>query len=136
MSLVSFYCKRCKLDCDLEAGKHGNSFAEWFQAHCPTCQTKLIRYINDKTDPYFYQSIKLRRQRDEFSKDLIQYGEYGFETFYKKQWEEFEKQKENWEKAQIQKRKERDAFYEKHKLNKSFAKKVLEIEEKLEHGGR
>lgn len=135
--LISFYCQSCKSDQDLPASRHETSLAKWFQAYCPTCQKKLIRYIDDKSDPYFYESRKLKEQRARYAKDVIQYGEAGFQTFYREAWEGFEAQKEAWEKAQYEKKKERDEFYKNNRLNnKELAKKVLDIEEKLEYGGR
>src|SRR3990167_8167293 len=136
MRMISFFGKNCKLDQDLIAERHSNPWSEWFMAHCRTCKSKLIRYISDNNDPYFRESLKLRRQRNEYKKDLIQYGQANFKTFYKEQWEKFEAQKEDWEKAQIQKKKEKDEFYNNNKLNKGLAKKVLEIEERLEYGRR
>ena len=113
---VSFYCKSCKLDQDNEAEKKSNRYVEWFQSNCVRCKTKLIRQITDKqTDPYFRDSIKLKKQRMEMSKDLIQYGEVGFKTLYRKQWEEFEKQRENFEKSQLGQERRKLELYRKYR---------------------
>ena len=119
--MISFFCKKCQLD--QENFPHQiNEHA--YASKCGKCGGRMLRYIKDKhLDPYFRESIKLQKQRQEFSKDIIQYGDPRFEKFYKDQWDKFEQQKEAFEKekqrkkesfekqrASFSQRYERDAF--------------------------
>src|SRR3990167_6553162 len=100
--MISFFCKKCQLDQDQNPSRI-NEHA--YAARCVKCRTQLLRYVNDKhLDPYFGESIKLKKQRQEFSKDIIQYGDPRFEKFYKDQWDKFEQQKEAFEKEKQRKK--------------------------------
>ena len=97
--IISFYCKSCDLDQDLSAhtGCHTftGEFVAWYEAECKRCGKNLRRHITEKqSDPYFRQSKKLRMQREQMKKDLLQYGEDGFKTLYKKSWDTFQHNEE------------------------------------------
>lgn len=131
--MISFYCRKCKLDQNLREEKKDNSFAAWFEARCKECGSRLFRYISEPSkDPYFVESRKLREERHRYHNDLVQPGEAGFKTLYPQEWAKLEKARESWFLEQEKKKRERDAFYNEHKLyNKGLAKKVIEIEEKI-----
>lgn len=137
---VSFYCNRCRLDADLPSFKERNQFGEWFASKCPSCERKLIRYVTEKaSDPYFHTSLKLKKERTEYSKDLLQPGQEGFQTLYKKEWDAIENASEEWERKQREKKEERERFLKEHSYNirqKNFAKQVIEHELNIENGAR
>jgi len=134
--MISFYCKPCGLDQNLKPYKRVNSFGEWFVGRCKKCNKELIRYTTDfKNDPYFYESKKVKIEARKNAVDLIQYGEPGFKTHYRKSWEEFEKQKEVWEKEQERKENEKKAWYQsvRHDINdRQMIKRAIQAEEKLD----
>lgn len=137
MTIVSFYCKDCQLDQDVLAHKVSNSLCEFFQARCRKCNQKVIRHITEKhLDPYFRLSKKIREQRQRLHKDLIQPGEAGFQTYYKKEYDKIERARAEYERKAIENEKRRNEFYKQHSQNiveKNMAKKVLDKEELLEN---
>lgn len=140
MTTVSFFCKACGVDQDLNARLITNSYAQTFQANCQDCGKKLIRYITDKNkDPYFYESVKLKKQRHEMKRDLIQPGQEGFQMLYKKEYDKIQEAAEKHEKKMRDKRRARDAFLKANSANivdKNMARKIIELEDKIEYGGR
>jgi|SRR3990167_7050953 len=127
--IVSFWCKRCKLDQDLPAEKrYYYGGGEKFVSKCK-CGEELMRLITEKhLDPYFRESEKLRRQRAMMEKELIQPSDPRFRTLYKDEYDRIEKAKENYE-NEIKKRKERITRYKKelvHDYDKEAVGKVLE----------
>jgi len=131
--MISFWCKICSLDLDLEAEKVSVMGDEYFRAKCKRGH-KLVRYITTKSDdPYYHLSKKMRIQRQQFSKDLIQPGQEGFQLIYKKEWDKLEKAREELERKEIAKKKSRDEFYKKYAAsgtgNRENVKRVLELEE-------
>ena len=136
MTIVSFYCKECKLDQDNQSWKENNSYGEWFASKCKKCGKKLIRYITEKNkDPYHYQSRNAIINRQKFAKDLLQPNDYGFKTYYKQEYEKIQKAKEDFEKKEQTEKKNQDLFY-KNSLDKGLAKKILQNEEKIKYGKR
>lgn len=135
---VSFFCGDCGLDEDLEPVKDRlRTGEEYFFAKCMRCRRKLVRYITEKNDPYFRQSLKLKVQRKTMAKDLIQYGQDGFSTLYKREWDKIEAAREEYEQKQKVKEQERVDFFNKYRHNvneRELAKKVIEGEEKI-YGG-
>ena len=98
---------------------------------------KLIRHITDKlSDPYFKRSFKLKVQRQELRKDLLQPGQEGYQTYYKVEYDKIEQAREAYELKQKAKEKSKIDFYNKysHTENKNLAKKVLAIEDKMDAG--
>lgn len=92
---ANFYCKFCHRDFSLPAAKGENRYGKWLYASCPSCDDKLIRYLTDaKFDPYYKLSPKIKKEREEYRKDLIQFDDPEFKLFYKKQWEKMEALKE------------------------------------------
>ena len=144
--MISFFCKKCKLDQDLVCSKDNNNgydldthgeyknskgFVEWYVGYCKKCKQELIRFItNQAKDPYFRESLKLQKQRREMANDLIQYGDPRFEYLYKDQWNAFEQQKKDYEDS---KRKKKEQF-EGDRMNyvqRSDRKLFEKLEEKL-----
>ena len=139
--MISFWCKKCELDLDLEAEKQNNSYAEWFMARCPKCGVKLLRYITEKhKDPYYHESKRVKIQSRQYAKDLIQPGQDGFKLYYKKEWDKMEQAKEDYEKKRIAKKKDRDEFYKKYAASgmgmREAIKRVVTAEEAMDHGGK
>lgn len=137
--VISFWCEPCGKDLDLPAMKDKLSTGEkyWF-SRCPFCNLKVVRYITEaKFDPYFRKSKKLALQRKMLRKDLIQPGEDGFQTIYKKEWDKLEAAREAYEKKILLAEKEKREFLKKNSYNvhvKEAAKRVIAAEERLEHG--
>jgi hypothetical protein len=140
MMTISFYCKKCGLDQDLLAIKSGNRYGDWFEAKCRKCSSKLKRYITGKEhDPYYFESKRVKIDRLKFSRDLIQPGQSGFQTFYRNEWLKMEETNEKLEMAKIKKIKDRNDFYKRLSYdgsNRQVAKKIIEAKEKLEYGGK
>ena len=132
---VSFYCKRCCLDQDLDAAKKSTFRGdEYFFAYCRQCKKELHRYITERrTDPYYQESLKMRKERVMLSKDLIQPGQTGFQTYYRKQWLDIERKKEEYEKKMEAYKKKREGFHQEMKdyspKQKKAAQLVLKQEE-------
>lgn len=121
---------------DLPADKVEVMGDEYFRARCKK-DHKLVRYITNKSiDPYYRDSKKMRMQREQFRRDLIQPGEDGFQLIYKKEWEKLEKAREDYEKKQKENKLWRDSFYRKYAASgtgdKEKVKRVLELEEQLD----
>ena len=139
MSKVGFYCEKCELDSELEAGKGSNSLASWFEAPCPKCHLRLIRYRdNPKNDPYYRKSRKLRVEARRMAVDLIQPGQPGFQTYYKKAHEEIKKAKEEAEQKEEAKIKAREKFFKENRYSwevQEQVKKELKWEEALAKKG-
>ena|SRR3990167_4405641 len=82
-----FWCDDCQEDFSSWAYKtshrlYGDRVAVW-RTQCPICEEECIRLITHKDeDPYYYKSSKIRRQRNEYSTDLLQAEEYGFKSYY------------------------------------------------------
>jgi len=135
--MMPFFCEKCG-DFDLEPKKYSNRWVSWYQSKCPKCGMKLIRHENPKGDPYYAKSKRVIIMRDKFRKDLLQFGDAGFEMYYKKQHDEFVKQRQAYEEKQIAKKKEFDAFYSKAKYetqgNTQVMRKLVAIEEKMNNG--
>ena len=128
--MISFWCKKCKKDVDAPAYKKTVLGSDYFQGKC-VFGSRVIRFItNPSEDPYYFQSKRVRIQRERYAKDLIQPGEDGFQTFYRKEWEKLEKAKEEYEKKQLMKKQERDKFYNRFKGSgyQDIVKKVVERE--------
>jgi len=135
MSVVSFFCVKCDLDQDRDAELVRTSVAKFFRARCSRCDAKLIRKADDPAhDPYFWESKKLRAQRDKLRIDLIQPGASNFRMYYKTQYDKMQRDLEQAEQKEIAQRKERDAFYKKWWYNistRGVVKHAIEAEEKI-----
>lgn len=87
LSMFDFWCRDCEQDFSAPCIKtkhrlEGDMIAVW-RARCPDCGTDCIRHITHKDeDMYYNRSLKMRHQRNEYSRDLLQAGEYGFKTQY------------------------------------------------------
>ena len=84
--MIEFWCDECKKD--LTALGHKSiilSFVEPFAKYDGKCPKghRVYRYITDKTeDPYWRKSENVKRDRRRHAKDLLQPGDYGFQTLY------------------------------------------------------
>lgn len=137
---VSFWCDRCGKDFHLAAYVSSVQGEKYFWAKCPDCRRKLVRYIeNVHLDPYYRRSFRLKVQRRELRKDLIQPDDPLFKVYYRQEWEKLEKAKADFEAKERLKKKSRDDFYMRyrHDINaRSLAKKVLDAEEQLDVAAR
>ena|SRR3990167_682342 len=130
---ISFWCEKCRADYDLEGVVDSVLGDRYFRACCPTGH-KVVRYIENKqNDPYFLRSKKMQVERQRLSRDIIQPGQTGFETYYKKEYDKIEKAREGWERKQEQKKKEREAYYKNLKEN-MVSSKILNTAMELECG--
>lgn len=131
-NLVSFYCNNCDLDQNLHAIKQENRWVSWYVAFCFECGKELIRKISDPgSDPYYGKSIKLKKEREVYKRDLIQPGESGFKIYYKKQSDDLEKEAETREKKSLEDKKGKDKILKEYKnrSEKHIVKKIFDIEE-------
>ena len=133
---VSFYCRDCRLDQNHPAKKMKRGKTEWFIADCIECEERLIRYITDKRlDPYYWNSLELKKQRDFFAKDLIQPGDSRFKLYYKKEWDKIELASQEYEERKKREREDRNHYREQFKYSTPKIKKivntVLEVEEQM-----
>lgn len=137
-SNVSFWCRKDRKDYNLWAWKRpwtwdGVSEYYW-AADCPDCGVKLTRYAMEmaQNDPYYRQSAKRRMEAEKMRIDLLQPGQAGFETHYKTQYENLQKQREVAETEAIKRKEQKIKQYKKvaAKLdfkNDALARKVKEI---------
>ena len=133
---VSFYCGTCRIDQDHPPQKRKNRFGEWFFAECMGCKEMLIRYITDKhLDPYYRNSLNLKKQRTFFAKDLIQPGDSRFKKYYKKEWDKIEVTSQIWEEKRKKEKESRESYREQFKYQppsvKKIVNRVLEVEEQM-----
>ena len=113
--MISFWCKNCELDQDLEGYVNKVMGDEYFVADCKKCGKRVVRFISNKrADPYFHQSKRVRIQKEMFARDMIQPGQDGFQLYYKKEWVKIEKAREEYEKKEQMKRINRDNFLQKY----------------------
>ena len=133
MTKADFFCKKCRLDQTLPAYENGNRFGKWLEARCRQCDEKVIRYVTEKnTDPYLYESLRLKVERDVYRKDLIQPGESGYKQLYKKEWDKLEKKKEKNELNKKDGHKARDKLYKKFGHNPTYKKALDKLEDTIE----
>ena len=133
---VSFYCKDCRLDQDIFPRKEKNRFVEWFSADCRKCGENLIRYITNKhLDPYYYNSLELRKQRNLLAKELIQPGDSRFKKYYRTEYDKLELTAQKLEERKEKEKADRDDFYSRFKYAtptmRKIVKNVLEVEERM-----
>jgi len=112
--MISFYCKKCELDQDLQEFVNQNQFGEWYQAKCKKCKGKVIRYITEKNvDPYFRDSKKLNMERKKYSEYFLQYGEQGFALKYPQSYNKFKEMEDNGIMKEEKEKAVRDNLYNK-----------------------
>ena len=133
--MISFWCDRCKKDFDDNFTLRSNRYAKWFETRHKKCREICIRYADfPQKDPYFYKSLKVKRQMLEFAKELIQPGDPRYRMYYKKQYDDMEKSTELYYNRQIKEKKEKDAYYDKFSYDinrREVIKKAIEAEEKI-----
>ncbi|KKN24239.1 hypothetical protein LCGC14_0896840 [marine sediment metagenome] len=89
-----FWCDHCSIDFVAPSYKTWSIIHEVGAWHsfCPLCEGIVYRHITDKIiDPYYNKSEKLRVMRGEAYKDLMQPGEYGYQTMYGEPFEHYYK---------------------------------------------
>lgn len=83
---TDFWCRKCRLDFQALGHKLTASWPEpkaWYETKCPDCGTTAIRRITDRLmDPYFNQSVRIRKMRREAGDDLLQPGDPRFEKVW------------------------------------------------------
>lgn len=138
---ISFYCKVCGTDSDIPEGNgprdcHFDSLStgeSYIWGKCPECNCKVVRYVTEQQiDPYFTQSKRLRRQRKELKRDLIQPGQPGFQTLYPKQWKQIEEATARVHEREEAEKKSKLDFYKRYRHTKEedSMRAFLKAEEK------
>lgn len=139
MAVISFFCDPCGLDQDLSAFQNRNSVAPrpWWEARCPRCGRKVVRYTgNVADDPYYRKSKRVRLMAAEHADELVQYGQPGFALLYPAQWQRFEAERERYEAALQRRKAERAALWDRHRGDASARRAVetvLRHEESMEN---
>ncbi|MDZ4232053.1 MAG: hypothetical protein U1C72_02245 [Candidatus Pacearchaeota archaeon] len=139
---VSFFCRECGFDQDIPAFKFSlKTGEEFFEARCKTegCGKAVRRYVTEvRKDPYYHLSPKMREERARMARDLIQPGQYGFETLYRKQWLDIERKREEYENKAKRYKEQRDEFVKEMKgytsKQRVAAQAVLTKEEEAGYG--
>lgn len=90
--MTAFYCKKCKVDytdykltpiVESDWVKPEHAIAYWKSRHRP-CKTWNRRYITDKKfDPYWTDSPKMKKDRGNYYRDMLQPNMSGFDMLYK-----------------------------------------------------
>lgn len=106
--MTSFWCKECKRDFDAWGIKRLNwgydldrnetylpkLVRAWYYAKCPNGH-QCIRHITDKVDdPYYRESMFIRRERSEHADDFLTPDDPRFRIKYPQAWARLEKEKE------------------------------------------
>ena len=95
-STIDFWCNKCKKDCSGTAYRQIRTLPHrlpiaWYMGFCPKGH-KLIRRITDKLcDPYYFQSIMIKRQRMEYADLLLTPDNPKFKEIYPEQYKELMK---------------------------------------------
>ena len=93
-----FWCDTCKRDCTGTGYRRVCTVREWgptawFVGYCPEGH-KMLRWITDKdSDPYYYRSELLQRQRLEMMDDFITPDDPRFKILYPEKWKELQQPK-------------------------------------------
>jgi len=96
LPFYDFWCDVCQEDFSSPARKtsyrlEGNIIST-IRGTCPNCETVAIRHARHRDqDPYYYKSLKIRRQRNQYAMDMIQPGQHGFRSVYGEPFEAFER---------------------------------------------
>lgn len=93
---MDFWCDQCEEDWTIPGFRAdatmGDTLYVTIRAYCPTCDAELIRYVTQKReDPYYQRSKKILRQRNQYIRDVLQGGDYGFRTLYGDPFDAFHK---------------------------------------------
>jgi hypothetical protein len=89
---MGFWCDHCQLDFT------GPAFKFWSEVHqigtwqsfCPNCESWVYRHITSKViDPDYFKSECMSAMRGIHEKDLLQPGDYGFNTIYNDPFESY-----------------------------------------------
>ena len=133
---VSFWCRKDRKDYNLWAWKRPwtwNGANEYYwSAECPDCGIKLTRYAMEMAsdDPYYKLSTQRKIEADKLRIDTLQPGQEGFQTHYRQEYENIQKQKEVAETEALNKKKENEKKYKKllatTNLDTKMAKKIKE----------
>ena len=89
-----FWCDVCQKDFEAPARKttyriNGNPIST-IRGRCLECETMAIRYATHRDqDPYYYKSLKIRRQRNQYAMEMLQGEQHGFRTHYGEPYKEF-----------------------------------------------
>ena len=102
LKAFDFWCVLCEEDFSAPCIKtkhrlYGDMIAIW-RASCPYCEEDCIRHITHKDeDPYYQQSDKIRRQRNEYAWDMLSPDQPGFRTSYGEPYKDFIKKQQRLE---------------------------------------
>lgn len=96
---TAYWCDKCKSDVEGSGFKqirmpNDSVWFAFYKGFCPKGHT-LIRYITDTlTDPYFWKSEVVKRQRSEFEDLLLTPENPRFKEVYPQQWAELQLRKQ------------------------------------------
>ncbi len=82
---MEFWCDRCLIDFVAPAYKTWSYIHETgaWHSYCPICEAMVYRHITSKVlDPYYLKSDKIKDLRGANLQDMLQPGNYGFNTLY------------------------------------------------------
>lgn len=83
---INFYCSYCREDWHLIAYLYwlNSEVGEAWQAHCPSCEKKLVRLrdVLSSQDPYFRKSRYTKMQVRKHQDNLLQPGDPRFNLLY------------------------------------------------------
>ena len=113
---ISFWCNKCEIDQENtyreKIARYRSGVVKWNESRCVLCENKIIRYITERhLDPYFYKSKKVKIERIQHEKDLIQPSDPRFKKLYPKEYERIEAVKEANEKKKLDEIKQRDDMH-------------------------
>ena len=87
ISSYAFWCDNCQEDFNSPAYKTVHRLfgdpVVCYRTHHEECGEECIRLITHRDhDPYYYLSERINLQRNEYTSDLLQAEQYGFQTHY------------------------------------------------------
>lgn len=98
---TGFFCVTCDKDFDSDGWKQvrysGVWPVAWYAGMCPSGHVAMRRITDKLTDPYYYQSKMIQRQRHEMADDLLTPDDPRFKIVYPEKWREMVANKENYE---------------------------------------
>ena len=130
--VIDFFCSSCRLDQKLLTFKRQNRYGSSYTAKCEECEQSVWRFPDMKLDPYFVESIKLKKERYLLKDDLVQPGDPRFKLLCKEQFDKMEKETFLKEEKVKQDLKDKDEFIRK-SGNRKEAIALLNAEENFDH---
>lgn len=97
--MMDFWCDDCQKDFTAIGFKEtrelpGEYPIAWWTGFCPKGHKTLRRITHKGTDPYYYKSFNLRRQRELMADDLLTPDDPRFKYKYPAQWKAMQEAKD------------------------------------------